>query len=334
MKTLATAVTAQMQAQEKRPVLLFELGLSAATLYYIADKLGFTFDNVYYTPKAITLSAIQQSSEGQINRINLNFDNVSRDMAAYAQYLSFDGRPLIIKRVYRDAMSGSTLYNEIFHGAMEEVGNIGATWFPITASSGKALYEKALLSEYQRSCRHIFGDVNCNIDGLSDLTNASNYAAGQVSSGGTNHFVIDTTVGSVTGTNDDAFNYGVIKLGLAGTTYIRICTDWASSTSRATWRVGLPVAIDSSYRYEIYKGCSKELDACTASFAWGPISDNRINFGGFLHIGQDKYDTIDLGGRAETPQIYTPPPSSYTGPFGEPTAHGEPPAHQGSGDKD
>ena len=307
MKSLAVAVTTQMQAQEKRPVVLFEIGLSQTTLYYVADRVGITFAGIYYTPKAITLSSIGQSSEGQINRIDLNFDNVNRDMSAYAQYSTFDGKPLIIKRVYRDAVSGTTHYNEIFHGTMEEIGNIASIWFPITASSGKALYQRALLSEYQRSCRYIFGDVNCNISGFSDLTSASNYAKGQVLSGGTGHFIINTAVGSVTGTNNDIFKYGTIKVGLSGTTYNRTCTAWTSATSKATWRVGLPVSIDNSYAYEIYKGCPKDLDACTAAFAFGPISDNRINFGGFLHIGQDKYDKTELSGKAETPQIYTPP---------------------------
>ena len=90
-KSLPSAVTAQMEAAQKRPSLLFEIGLSAATLYYVAEKNDITFGGNIYSAKAITVSGFTQSAEGQINRITINFDNVSRDMAAYATYLPFEG---------------------------------------------------------------------------------------------------------------------------------------------------------------------------------------------------------------------------------------------------
>lgn len=268
MKTLPVAVTTQMMAQQKRPALLLELGLSSTTLYYVAEKDDLTFGGNTYSSKAITISEITQSTEGQINRITVNFDNTERDMAAYATYMTFEGRPIVIKRVYKDVISGTTHYNEIFRGTMEEIVDIGRTWLPITATVGKPLYEKALLNEYVRTCRHNFGDSFCNLDGFSNLTSTSNYAEGQILSGATNYMVIDTTVGSVTGENDDVFNYGIIKVGKSGATYIRTCYDWTSSTSRADWQVGLPVSLDNTYRYQIYKGCPKDLNSCTAGFAW------------------------------------------------------------------
>lgn len=310
-KTLPSAVTAQMQLQQKRPALLFELGLSATTLYYVAEKDDITFAGNTYTSKAITVSEFTQSSEGQINRITVNFDNTERDMAAYALYSTFEGRPLVIKRVYKDAISGTTHYNEVFRGTMEELVDIGRTWTPITATVGKPLYEKALLNEYVRTCRHNFGDSMCNMDGFSNLASTSNYANGQLLSGATNYMIIDTTVGSVTGTNDDAFNYGVIKVGKSGTTYIKTCSDWDSATSKALWTVGLPISLDNTYRYQIYKGCPKDLNSCTCAYAWGPISDNRINFGGFVHIGKEKYVSQQLSGGPEAPQYYIAPPTYY-----------------------
>jgi len=316
-KSLPSAVTTQMEAVQKRPSLLFELGLSAATLYYVAEKNDITFGGNTYSAKAITVSGFTQSAEGQINRITVNFDNVSRDMAAYATYLPFEGRPLVIKRIYKDAVSGTTHYNEVFRGTMEEISDMGRTWLPINATVGKPLYQKALLKEYIRTCRHSFGDANCNIDGFSSLASASNYAAGNILSGATTYMIIDTTVGSVTGTNDDAFNYGIIKIGKSGTTYIRTCYDWTSSTSRADWQVALPVTIDSTYNYQIYKGCPKDLNSCTMGYSWGPQADNRINFGGFLHIGKEKYTSAPmLSAGAEAPQHYYPPPPvdhSWTG---------------------
>jgi len=309
MKSIPSAVSAQMQLQQKRPALLFELGLSGNTLYYIAEKDDLVYANITYTAKAITISEFAQSAEGQINRITVNFDNTSRDMSAYATYAQFEGRPFIVKRVYKDALSGTTLYNEVFRGTMEELTNIGRTWLPISAVAGKPLHQKALLKEYSRNCRYVFGDSMCNVGGLSDLTSASNYAKGTILTGATNYMVINTDLGSVTGTNDDAFNYGVIKIGKGGTTYVRTCSNWTSATSRADWIVALPVTLDNTYHYEIYKNCPKDLNSCTAAYAWGPIANNGINFGGFIHIGKEKYGGARLSTGAEQPQHWYPPPS-------------------------
>ena len=310
MKTIPSAVTTQMEAQQKRPALLFEIGLSAGTLYYVAEKDDLTYAGNTYTAKAITLSNLTQSAEGQINRVTANFDNTSRDMAAYAVNAQFEGRPFIIKRVYKDALSDPTYYNELFRGTMEELTDMGRTWMPINAVAGKPLYQKALLSEYVRTCRHIFGGTQCNMNGFSDLTSISNYAEGTILTGTTNSMTIDTTIGSVTGTNDDAFNYGIIKIGKSGTTYIRTCTDWTAGTSVAIWSVALPVTIDNTYRYQIYKGCPKNLNSCTMGFAWGPSSNNHLNFGGFIHVGKELINTSQLSEGAEVPSHYYPPPWS------------------------
>jgi len=116
-KDLTSAVITQIDAVQKRPVILVELELSS-TLRYAAAKSNITFPtggNVY-TAKAIKVSGINQSLEGQIQRATIKFDNVSRDMAAYAYNEDFQNKRIIIKRVYLDALANSGDYNEIFNG--------------------------------------------------------------------------------------------------------------------------------------------------------------------------------------------------------------------------
>ena len=111
-KALEAAVIAQMDAVSKRPCLLFELGLSSA-VRFAAYKTNVVFPTggSTYTAKAIQIDNVNQSLEGQIQRVNVQFDNVAKDMAAYAHNEDFRGKTIIIKRIYMDAIGSDTYYN-------------------------------------------------------------------------------------------------------------------------------------------------------------------------------------------------------------------------------
>ena len=148
-------VLAQMDATNKRPVLLFELGLTS-TIRFAAYKSNVTFPTAgnTYTAKAIQLSNISQALEGQIGRVTIKFDNVVRDMAAYANNEDFRGKTLIIKRVYLDALGDAAYYNEIFNGYMEQPSEISRHWLTVPATIGKPLTRKTLTFPYQRMCHY------------------------------------------------------------------------------------------------------------------------------------------------------------------------------------
>ena len=144
-KAIPASVITQMDAAAKRPAILVELGLSY-TLRFAAAKSNITFPtggNVY-TAKAITVQGIGQSLEGQIQRITVDFDNVAKDMAAYADIEDFKGKTIIIKRIYLDAIGNATYYNEVFNGYMEDPSRIGRHWLTVPAVTGKPLNKKVL----------------------------------------------------------------------------------------------------------------------------------------------------------------------------------------------
>jgi hypothetical protein len=173
-KDFPSAVSAQIVAQNKRPALLYELGIAGTTLYYTDSKESLVFAGRTYTHKAIAISQVEQSAEGQINGITVQFDNTTRDMAAYAILDTFENKPLVVKRIYLDAMSGSTLYNEYFRGEMETPSSIDQSWLKVKANSGQPLYKRAMIRQYQKSCNNLFGDENCNAGWYSDLNSIAN----------------------------------------------------------------------------------------------------------------------------------------------------------------
>ena len=175
-KSLDANVITNLDAQGRKPRLLFEIALTGLTLRFAANISNTTFPNggTVYTAKAVLFGGISQSLEGQICRINVKFDNVATDMAAYVNTYEFEGRYLTIKRIFLDTLNNapaaSTEYVEVFHGKMEQPKDIGRQWLSVTATEGKPLNKQVLNDIYGKECRHTFGVGQCNQDGLADLT--------------------------------------------------------------------------------------------------------------------------------------------------------------------
>jgi len=295
-KDLSGATTAliAIDAQQKRPVLLFTLFLTSPTLTLriCAYNSNLIFGGNTFTAKAVIFDGVNQSLEGQIGRVTIKIDNVSTDMAAYSNAKVFEGRRLFIQRIYLDSTgnppSTSTDYVEIFDGNMETPSEIGKQWLTVSATSGKSLQKKTLSDTYSKMCRHTFGGTMCNLDGLSDLTvltatgNLTGAPDGSVSASGTTMWDSGTLTQS-----ENYWNFGRVDVGLAGTTYTRIVSGFYNKVgSGVTFDLSVPVALTTDFRYVIYKGCSKVLmNSCTGLEAYGPTADNSRNFGGFIHIG-------------------------------------------------
>jgi len=299
-KNLTGAVVTQIDAAQKRPVILVELELSS-TLRYAACKSNITFPtggNVY-TAKAIKVSGINQSLEGQIQRATIKFDNVSRDMAAYAHNEDFQNKRIVIKRVYLDALGDSQNYNEIFNGYIDKRPQIDRRWLTVSATIGKPLNRKALKICYQRLCPWVFGGTECNTDGNADLSSLK--ASGTADSGSTTTLVDDALTQA-----DDYWNYGRIEITKGSKTYYRKVKDFVSSTHTVTLDIELPVAVDNTCTYVMYKGCDQTWDTCGANNAWGPSANNQANFAGCLHIAvptypQDATTSLDLSPHSTIP---------------------------------
>lgn len=288
-KNLSAQIITQLDAQQKKPVLLFEIELTGLTLRYVAYKTNIVFPHggaITYSAKAIQFSGVSQSLEGQIGRITTKFDNVSKDMAAYLNSYDFEGRKFTIKRIYLDddnhAPVTATEYNEIFAGVMEQPKEISRQWLTVIATGGKPLKKKVLQNTYNILCGHRFGDAKtCNIDGNADLSTLS--ASGTAVSG-TTSTLVDTALTQA----DDHWNNGYIEIAKAGTTYKRKVKDFDATFDKLTFDLTLPVIVDNTCTYQVWKGCDKTWKTCGANNSYGPSADNTLNYGGFLHVGEKK----------------------------------------------
>lgn len=277
-KSLEAAVITQLDAVYKKPVLLFELGLSS-TLRFAAYKTNITFPTGgnTYTAKNIEIDGISQSLEGQIERVTVKFDNVSKDMAAYANNEDFRGKSLVVKRIYLDAIGSADNYVEVFNGSMELPTEISRYFLTVPATVGKPLNRRGLKTQYQFLCPWIFGGTECNTDSLADLTSLT--ASGTADSGTTS-----TLTDNALTQADDYWNHGRIEITKGSKTYYRKVKDFDAATDTVTLDVELPEAVDNTCTYVLYKGCDQTWETCGANNAWGPSADNTANHAGCLHI--------------------------------------------------
>jgi len=286
-KDLTATVDGKIAAQEQMPLMLVELYLNAGTLRFVAAKNNVTFGGTVYTAKFMKISKVDQSAEGQIGRIAVSFDNITGDMGAYIDDEDFSGKQLIIKRVWYGggALASAADHNEYFNGFCEEVEEISKTLMTVPVTYGKPLQRQTLLKIYQRNCGHNFGDTVCNQLSRADLTSLCVLDTAVVS--GSTDYIIDATKGKPLGSGvTDYWKFGTVDLWVkgSGVTYTRDVKTFYSGTSKTFFSPPLSVAIDNTYSYNIYKGCSKMWSSCGAESAYGPLSSNTPQYGGFLHL--------------------------------------------------
>jgi len=286
-KYLLSALRTIVASDTQKPVIVVELYLDLATLYFVAEKKNIVWNSKTYTAKAMNFGNINQSMEGQINGLTISFDNVLSDMAAYLNVEDFYGKHIIIRRLYRNALGSADNYVEIFNGYCDEVQEVSKHWLVVPATTGQSLERKTLLKIYSSTCNRKFGDAVCNQDGYANLTGgALNKNDKTVESGSTNYIIDSTNLTEA----DDFWNYGEVAFWVkaSGVTYRRKVIDSILATNKILLDVPMTFSIGNTYTYNIVKGCPKDWQACGsgATSPWGPSSNNRKNFLGFMHISQ------------------------------------------------
>lgn len=279
MKSLPSAVTDQMNAQQSAPVLLFTLGFSTP-LYYAASKANIIFPTggQTYTAKAITFDRLQQSSTNNTYTLTVRFDNTSKDMASYAGTYEFQGTVLNIKRIYRDALGGATYYDELFNGTIETY-EMNYYWCVISARSGVSLSSRCPSKIYQKKCPLTFGGSECNRDGNADITTSPLKITGTADSGTTTQLT-----DSILTAPAETYKYGILTCTKSGTTETRTVIEYG--LHRLTVDAAFSFAIDNTTTYTVIAGCDKTFYTCGSFTTWGPTADNSLNYGGYPFVGK------------------------------------------------
>ena len=281
MKDIPAAVLTAMEAGEGRPINLGTI-MTATPLRFATSSVNVSFGGNTYTAWEVKVGTLTQKADQYIDSLTVKLDNADGTMEGYHLAESFFNKALIVRRIFRGTTSSSTYYDEVFYGVIEEITS-DDTWLTVKATQGERTEKKGLISEFTASCRHLFGDTQCNQDGYASL--ASLTASGTADSGSTT-----TLVHSSRTEADDFWKYGLIAVTKGAVTETREIDTSDHSTTTLSWLIPLSFAVDATTTYVVYKGCDKILTTCQGNNAWGPSADNFANFGGWLHMTRKETD--------------------------------------------
>lgn len=281
MKSLDATYLTKLQAQQNKPVLLYELYLGSGTLRLCDwnQDIIFPIAGSTYTAFAIRFERLQQAGGDKLDNVSIEIDNVGQVIGAYAAHERFRGRTIVIKRVFADTL-GSADYSEIIFAGQLQEPVIDHYKVVIEATTGRTLRTKQPLTCYQRLCRHDFGDTYCNADGTADITTSPRKETG-TATGGSSTTLQDTDNGDLSG-EADYYQDGwlICEKTIDGHKRIETRRITAYDETTKTFTIALPFSwtIDTDTTYVVIAGCDKTWSTCYSKWS------NSLNYGGFLHV--------------------------------------------------
>lgn len=102
-----TEFTRTARAQTNQPINLFTVfdydGLGS-NLYYAAYKTNIIFDGIEYSKFPITVEALMENTEGEIDAIQVRISNILRVPQFYLENYDLRGKKVVIKQVWADQL--------------------------------------------------------------------------------------------------------------------------------------------------------------------------------------------------------------------------------------
>lgn len=278
-RDFSSAILTQIAADSKRPTHLYEITLTYLTLRFAAAKANILFpavDGNVWTAKAIRHDAPGASTTGGgVGKSKILFADGAGEMLAYHKADNFKGKKIRVLRIYRDALDSADDRVEIFEGFVNN-----CAWdyehFSVEVIAGDSLRQKLPRRAYTLRCPYSPGNAQCNANGLFDITTTPFLQTGQMTG----------ALGSFTDVArteaDDYWKWGQVILKEGNNVYRRQVTAFAAGVF--TLDVPTPIAAATVVDYTLTRGCDGSWAACSGAQAWGPIADNFLNHGGFIHI--------------------------------------------------
>ena len=83
MKTISTAINAQLEAEQFSYFYTVELRLSAITLYYTDADRPVHYNDIRYTPAPLAFADIAYAAALSVDQVTVEFGNANLTMSAY-----------------------------------------------------------------------------------------------------------------------------------------------------------------------------------------------------------------------------------------------------------
>lgn len=271
MRDVPTSLTSVVAADENRPLELYEISsVGDATLYFAQAEDHVVFGTQTYTAIGISRSPVRTSGELEVDELSIRIDNVDLAFSQRAIASDFIGRPLVVKKVFRDALGSSTQFVTVFDGRMDEPILDQMALTVRVRSWLDALHHAVPRRVYSTLCNYQHYDAFCAVS----RTVATNLITGTALGSSTAAALVAAVL---SGYADQYWGpIGTLKFHTGSNAALgREVLDSSQSSNSATVRVPFPFSIQSGAVFSLTRGCRKTISDCKSKY------DNFANYGGF-----------------------------------------------------
>ena len=165
-KTIDPTYKTKALLEANQPVFLLELELDSGTLYLCDAQENVTFPSggggSLYLAQGMSFDRVQNTVDGEIDRVTFTFDNTDLTFRAYTDTDDFQNRRITLKRIFGDLLSSSAYVITLFTGYMR-APKIGELDVMVTADSPLIKLKKTIPARrYQSNCHWTFAGEECN----------------------------------------------------------------------------------------------------------------------------------------------------------------------------
>jgi len=160
MKTISTAVNAQLEAEQFQYFYTVEIQLASVTLYYTDCDRPVHYDGIRYTPAPISFADIAYAAALSVDQVTVEFGNADLTMSAYLLGEDARNKTIIIGQGVINS-AGTTLgITNLFQGIIGE-WEIREDRATIRALNELVLWRKRPLRTASATCPWTFRGTEC-----------------------------------------------------------------------------------------------------------------------------------------------------------------------------
>ncbi len=273
VRDISSATEAEANEESNIPTELYQVFLPDTTLYLAVWPNALDFydedgNTQTYDPAAIKRRQVNRSKGMDIDRVEVQIDNVGQDWSGYVANYDLSGVKVTIWKVFLERVSGDYQVKSdyadrihIFTGQITEP-QISEKRIKVQLKSNLDTLTKKLPGRiFASKCQWTFGSSEC---GVTPPTNS-----GTIQNMNTSQDVI--TVESLSDTN-------WIKGSLETGDYMRVIRNYDLSANTVTLEFPLPADVEVGDTYSLTAGCNKvKNDSNKGCDFW----NNKEFFGGF-----------------------------------------------------
>jgi hypothetical protein len=269
-RTLTPELFAEKEKEFNCPVEIYQVYLDEQTLYFAMCPKNIEFfdeqgNSATYYAADLSRAAVKTNIETKVDQTEVQISNVNREMSAYIANTDFQGRRLVIWKVFLGCLDDPNNYVVIFDGIMDEP-RVDQYTVAVTVVSKLDTLDRELPGrtyEVQCSWPSGFGGEECG-----KVIAPKN---GTVDSVSVDRMTIyDAVLTEVAG----YWKFGMITIGKES----RVVTESGTGCVRVEYPFYIEVPAGTEYILEA--GCDKGFDTAHGCQYW----NNTNYYGGFLSI--------------------------------------------------